>query len=83
MKYKILIVDDEEAARFGIRKALTGRDNILLEAGTLQAARALLEAEQPDVLLLDVNLPDGLGTDLLKLCSRMTLNFTSMSFVLE
>jgi DNA-binding NtrC family response regulator len=65
MKYKILIVDDEEAARFGIRKALTGRDNILLEAGTLQAARVLLGAEKPDVLLLDVNLPDGSGMDLL------------------
>jgi DNA-binding NtrC family response regulator len=65
MKYKILIVDDEDAARFGIRKALTGRDNILLEAGNLLTARALLDLEKPDVLLLDVNLPDGSGLDLL------------------
>ena len=65
MKYKILIVDDEDVARFGIRKALTGRDNILLEAGNLSSARALLELEKPDVLLLDVNLPDGSGLDLL------------------
>ena len=36
---KILIVDDEESARFGIRKALTCRENHLLEAGTLRSFR--------------------------------------------
>ncbi|MBM3789552.1 MAG: sigma-54-dependent Fis family transcriptional regulator, partial [Acidobacteria bacterium] len=66
MKYKILIVDDEEAARFGMRKALQARDNLLLEAPDLGSARYIIEKEAPDLVLLDVNLPDGSGIDLLK-----------------
>ena len=66
MKYKILIVDDEEAARFGIRKALQAKENILLEAGDLRSARVVAERENPNLVLLDVNLPDGSGLDFLK-----------------
>ena len=43
MKYKILIVDDEEAARYGMRKALQSKENLLLEAGDLRTARFLVE----------------------------------------
>ncbi len=71
MKYKILVVDDEEAARYGIRKAIQSKENLILEAPDLRAARYAIEKENPDLLLLDVNLPDGSGLDLLKeLCSR-------------
>ncbi len=66
MKYKILVVDDEEAARFGIRKALQSRDVIILEAPNLHSARFTAEREAPDLILLDVNLPDGSGLDLLR-----------------
>jgi DNA-binding NtrC family response regulator len=66
VRYKILVVDDEEAARFGIRKALQGRDIVILEAPDLSSARFTLEQENPDLVLLDVNLPDGSGIDLLK-----------------
>ncbi len=66
MKYKILIVDDEEAARFGMRKALQARENLILEAADLGSARFIVERENPPLVLLDVNLPDGSGLDLLK-----------------
>ncbi len=66
MKYKILVVDDEEAARYGIRKALQARDVLILEAPDLRSARYTLEKESPDLVLLDVNLPDGSGIELLK-----------------
>jgi DNA-binding NtrC family response regulator len=66
VRYKILIVDDEESARYGMRKALQGRDVVLLEAVDLRSARFTLERESPDLVLLDVNLPDGSGIDLLK-----------------
>ncbi|MCL4146100.1 UNVERIFIED_CONTAM: hypothetical protein GTU68_051557 [Idotea baltica] len=35
-------------------------------AKTLEAARDCLEVQRYDVIVLDINLPDGLGTDLLK-----------------
>ncbi|HUL34262.1 MAG TPA: sigma-54 dependent transcriptional regulator [Candidatus Eisenbacteria bacterium] len=58
----ILIVDDEPASRYGLRRALEGRYRIA-EAESAAAARAVLQAEQPDLLLLDVVLPgeDGLA----------------------
>ncbi len=66
LRYKILIVDDEEAARYGMRKALMSKDVLILEAPDLRSARFMVDKESPDLLLLDVNLPDGSGLDLLK-----------------
>jgi DNA-binding NtrC family response regulator len=58
----ILIVDDEPAARYGLRKALEAQYRIA-EADSAEAAREALTREQPDLLLLDVVLPgqDGLS----------------------
>jgi DNA-binding NtrC family response regulator len=66
LKYKILVVDDEEAARYGIRSALQAKENLILEAPDLRSARYLVEKETPALVLLDVNLPDGSGIDFLK-----------------
>ena len=40
---KILIVDDEEAARYGIRRALEGRTTRIFEAASAKAARSLIQ----------------------------------------
>jgi len=66
VRYKILVVDDEEATRHGIRKALQAKGHVILEAPDLRSGRFILEQENPDLVLLDVNLPDGSGIDLLK-----------------
>jgi DNA-binding NtrC family response regulator len=57
----ILIVDDEPAARYGLRRALEAKYRIA-EADSAEAARGALETEKPDLVLLDVVLPgeDGL-----------------------
>jgi DNA-binding NtrC family response regulator len=61
MMRTILIVDDEPAARYGVRRALEGKYKIA-EADSATAARALLAAEAPDLILLDLVMPgeDGL-----------------------
>jgi DNA-binding NtrC family response regulator len=58
----ILIVDDEPAARYGLKRALEGRYRVL-EADSAAAARSTIGVEQPDLLLLDVVMPgeDGLA----------------------
>jgi DNA-binding NtrC family response regulator len=58
----ILIVDDEPAARYGLRRALEAKYRIA-EAGSAEAAREALPRERPDLVLLDVVLPgqDGLS----------------------
>ncbi len=61
-----MIVDDEEAARYGMRRALTTFGYNITEAGSAEAARALLKQHEPDLLLLDVNLPGLSGLDFLR-----------------
>src|ERR1700687_642778 len=62
MMKTILIVDDEPAARYGLRRALEAKYRIT-EADSAEAAREALAREQPDLVLLDVVLPgqDGLS----------------------
>jgi DNA-binding NtrC family response regulator len=61
-----MIVDDEEAARYGMRRALTTFGYNISEADSAEAARALLKQHEPDLLLLDVNLPGLSGLDFLR-----------------
>src|ERR687890_372035 len=61
-----MIVDDEEAARYGMRRALTTFGYNISEAGSAEAARALIKQHEPDLLLLDVNLPGMSGLDFLR-----------------
>jgi len=61
-----MIVDDEEAARYGMRRALSTFGYNITEAGSAEAARALLKQHEPDLLLLDVNLPGLSGLDFLR-----------------
>lgn len=67
-KVKILAVEDNPVAV----KLLTNilrfmeKDIEFVTAETLSQGRALFEAEKPDVLLLDLNLPDGNGLELLE-----------------
>src|SRR5215472_1690422 len=58
----VLVVDDEPASRYALRRALESRYRIV-EAESAAAARTVLLAENPDLLLLDVVLPaeDGLA----------------------
>src|SRR5215831_9305547 len=62
----ILIVDDEPAARYGLRRALESKYRII-EADSAEAARDALPLEKPDLILLDVILPGMDGLSLLKL----------------
>jgi DNA-binding NtrC family response regulator len=60
-----MIVDDEEAARYGMRRALTTLGYNISEAGSAEAARALLKQQDADLVLLDVNLPGMSGLEFL------------------
>ncbi len=64
-KKKILIVDDDQMVRWTLAQALGGWNYRIVEADTVAAALATYETEQPAAVLLDVNLPDGSGLDVL------------------
>jgi DNA-binding NtrC family response regulator len=61
----ILIVDDEPAARYGLRRALESRYRIA-EADSAEAARTTIPIEKPDLILLDVVMPGQDGISFLK-----------------
>jgi DNA-binding NtrC family response regulator len=61
----VLIIDDEAASRYALRRALENRYQIA-EADSAAAARSALTADQPDLLLLDVVLPGEDGLSFLK-----------------
>jgi DNA-binding NtrC family response regulator len=61
----ILIVDDEPAARYGLRRALEAKYRVA-ESDSAEAAREALHREQPDLILLDVVLPGESGISFLR-----------------
>src|ERR1700733_4615566 len=61
----ILIVDDEPAARYGLRRALESKYRIA-EADSAETAREALPREQPDLVLLDVVMPGQSGVSFLR-----------------
>ncbi|GAC1687768.1 MAG: sigma-54 dependent transcriptional regulator [Candidatus Acidiferrum sp.] len=61
----ILIVDDEPAARYGLRRALESKYRVA-EADSAETAREALPRERPDLILLDVVMPDEDGISFLR-----------------
>lgn len=57
----VLVVDDEPQLRKFLRAALLGQGFRLLEAGTCAEALVEVRTRNPDVILLDLGLPDGDG----------------------
>ena len=60
----VLLVEDEPAMRKFLRASLTSHDFRLLEAETAREGLALATSHNPEVILLDLGLPDGDGIEL-------------------
>ncbi len=58
---RIVVVDDHHLFRAGVRSELGGQVEIVGEAGSVAEAVPLIKELDPDVVLLDVHLPDGGG----------------------
>lgn len=67
---KVLIVDDEPHIRRLLHAALSRADYGIVEAGNARQAMEMLAAEKPDVVLLDLGLPDRDGLELVPLIKQ-------------
>ena len=61
----LLLVEDEQLLRWALRGKLVRAGHSVQEAGTLAEAELRLREMRPQVVLLDVHLPDGNGIDFL------------------
>jgi two-component system response regulator AtoC len=78
----LLLVEDEPLLRWALRQRLVGAGHMVDEASTLAEAEEQLRRRRPEMVLLDVNLPDGNGVDFLaaqqeKLAESSVLVFTA------
>ena len=64
-RLKALIVDDEKAIRRFLRSTLVAEDFEVVEAETIAEARTAGEKLKPDLVVLDLGLPDGDGSELI------------------
>jgi DNA-binding NarL/FixJ family response regulator len=62
----VLVIDDHPLVRDGVKKSLTSAGfNCVGEAGSLKEAIAMIALHNPDVITVDINLPDGSGLEII------------------
>ena len=62
----MLVIDDHPLVRDGVKKSLTAAGfNCVGEAGSLKEAIAMIALHNPDVITVDLNLPDGNGLEII------------------
>ena len=66
MKSRVLVVEDDEQLQRIITSNLVARGHEVRQASDASMALTALAEEQPDLLILDVNLPDRTGWDILR-----------------
>jgi DNA-binding NarL/FixJ family response regulator len=64
-KPRVVIVDDHHLFRSGVRTELGEALEVVGDAGTVADAVALIREQRPDVVLLDVHMPDGGGVEVI------------------
>ncbi len=65
--HDVLIVEDDASSRYGLKSLLESEGYRVSEAATLAEAEQVIGRDSPDVVVLDITLPDGDGAEWLRL----------------
>ncbi len=79
MTVTVVLVDDHRMFRSGVRAEIGALVDILGEAETVAEATAVIAARQPQVVLLDVHMPDGGGLAVLEAVGTSGPHFLALS----
>jgi DNA-binding NarL/FixJ family response regulator len=71
---RVVIVDDHHLFRSGVRAELGGQLTVVGDAGSVEEAIGVISKQQPDVVLVDVHMPDGGGVELIRRVSAEQAN---------
>ena len=66
MTPRVLVVDDHELFRAGVRSELENLVELVGDAATVEEAVSKIDEARPDVVLLDVHMPDGGGVEVIR-----------------
>ena len=75
---RVLVVDDEPAIRRFLRSVLSSHDYLVFEASNGEEAISQVKAERPDVVVLDLGLPDLDGVEV----TRLLRSWTSLPIII-
>lgn len=75
----VLIVDDHAMFRAGVRAEIGGDVAVVAEAGDVDEAVAAITEHQPEVVLLDVHLPGGGGTEVMRRAGAPNTRYLALS----
>ena len=75
----VLIVDDHALFRAGVRAELEGLVDVVGDAGTVADAVECIARLTPDVVLLDVHMPDGGGAEVIRRTEAGLTTFLALS----
>ena len=67
---RVVLVDDHHLFRAGVRSELDGLVEVLGDAATVEQAVACVREKEPDVVLLDVQMPGGGGAEVIRQVTR-------------
>ena len=78
---RVLIVDDHALFRAGVRTLLGEQVEVVGECGEVGSAVAAIEELEPDVVLLDVHMPEGGGVEVIRRAAavRPSVRFLALS----
>jgi len=76
---RVVVVDDHELVRSGIRSALEPHVDVVAEAADVDDAIDAIVSQKPDVVLLDVHLPGGNGPAVIEGCIRRDIDTTFLA----
>ena len=68
--WRVMIVEDDEASRYGLKSVLESEGYSVVEAASLAEAEQKSRQQNPDVAILDITLPDGDGAEWLRLARK-------------
>ena len=69
-RLRVVLVDDHQLFRSGVRTELGAAVDVVADAGTVDSAVAAIDVHRPDVVLVDVHMPDGGGAAVIRRVHR-------------